>query len=110
MGRGRSPGQGLRRPQRRCEVVTDAIQGVPDTACAEIRFFCNYWLGLRKSALLPTCDKLDPLDFFTYLSRVFILEGHTITDLRVRLAGPVYRALYGFEVTARKSTRLNSSH
>ncbi|HEY9549569.1 MAG TPA: PAS domain-containing protein [Kiloniellaceae bacterium] len=38
-------------------------------------------------------------DFFTYLSRVFILEGHTINDLRVRLAGTVYRELYGFEVT-----------
>ena len=32
-------------------------------------------------------------------SRVFILEGESIDDLRVRLAGTVYRELYGFEVT-----------
>lgn len=79
--------------------MTRAIDSVPDTCCAEIRFFCDYWLGLRDNAPLPTCAKLDPLDFFTYLSRVFILEGHSINDLRVRLAGTVYRELYGFEVT-----------
>ena len=77
-----------------------ALEGIiPDTACAEVRFFCDYWLSKKGQALLPSCEVLDPLDFFHYLSRVFILEGHTIDDLRVRLAGTVYRELYGFEAT-----------
>ena len=80
-------------------MVKTAIEGIPDTACAEVHFFYEYWLGLKGDRLLPPCDKLDPLDFFTYLSRVFILEGHSIDDLRVRLAGTVYRELYGFEAT-----------
>jgi hypothetical protein len=85
--------------RKRGDLVTAALEGIPDTACAEVRFFCEYWRGLKGDAPLPTCEKLDPLDFFIYLSRVFILEGHTIDDLRVRLAGTVYRELYGFEVT-----------
>src|SRR3546814_14840179 len=92
-GDGEGPITGPRsppRPQRRCEVVTDAIEGVPDTACAELRFFCNYWPGLRKSAVLPTCYKLNPLDFFTYLSRVFILERPPITATTSTLTGPPY--------------------
>lgn len=80
-------------------VAKAVLEGVPDTACAEVTFFCEYWRGLTGGAPLPPCEKLDPLDFFTYLSRVFILEGQTIGELRVRLAGTVYRELYGFEVT-----------
>ncbi|GAB4368661.1 MAG: hypothetical protein Kow00114_28010 [Kiloniellaceae bacterium] len=80
-------------------MVTFALEGIPDTACAEVRYFCDYWLKLKGDAPLPSCDVLDPLDFFQYLSRVFILEGSGIDDLRVRLAGTVYRELYGFEAT-----------
>lgn len=87
------------RQRKRGGLVKFALEGIPDTACAEVRFFCDYWLGLKKDLPLPTCEVLDPLDFFTYLSRVFILEGHSVDDLRVRLAGTVYRELYGFEVT-----------
>ena len=80
-------------------MVSVALEGVPDAACAEVRYFCEYWQKLKGSDLLPSCDVLDPLDFFTYVSRVFILEGHSIDDLRVRLVGTVYRELYGFEAT-----------
>src|SRR3546814_10344298 len=82
------------------DLIKAALEGVPDNACAEVLYFCDYWLGLKGDGPLPPCEKLDPLDFFTYLSRVFILEGETIDDLKVRLAGTVYRELYGFEVTA----------
>src|SRR3546814_14837341 len=89
-------------PQQRRwgDLIKAALEGVPDNACAEVLYFCDYWLGLKGDGPLPPCEKLDPLDFFTYLSRVFILEGETIDDLKVRLAGTVYRELYGFEVTA----------
>jgi len=82
------------------------IVGVPDTACAEVRFFCDYWLGLKGEAPLPPCERLDPLDFFSYLSRVFIAEGSTVADLRIRLAGTVYRELYGFEITGKQIAEL----
>ncbi len=87
-------------------MVKIALEEIPDTACEEVRFFCDYWLGLKGDAQLPSCDVLDPLDFFTYLSRVFIVEGRTIEELQVRLAGTVYRELYGFEVTGKKVTEL----
>jgi hypothetical protein len=87
-------------------VVETALDEVPDTACEEVRFFCDYWLGLKGDAALPSCESLDPLDFFTYASRVFILEGRTIEELQVRLAGTVYRELYGFEVTGRHVNEL----
>lgn len=87
-------------------MVKIALEGIPDTACAEVRFFCDYWLGLKGDAPLPPCNLLDPLDFFIYLSRVFIVEGRTVEELQVRLAGTVYRELYGFEVKGRKVTEL----
>lgn len=87
-------------------VVKIALEDIPDTACEEVRFFCDYWLRLKGTADLPSCDVLDPLDFFNYLSRVFIVEGRTIEELHVRLAGTVYRELYGFEVTGKKVTDL----
>ncbi len=87
-------------------MVEIALEGVPDTACEEVRFFCDYWLGLKGDKPLPSCEQLDPLDFFTYSSRVFILEGRTVGELKVRLAGTVYRELYGFEVTGKKVTEL----
>ncbi|GAB4393912.1 MAG: hypothetical protein Tsb0032_15130 [Kiloniellaceae bacterium] len=87
-------------------MVKIALEGIPDTACEEVRFFCDYWLRSKGDAPLPSCEVLDPLDFFTYLSRVFIVEGRTIEQLQVRLAGTVYRELYGFEVTGRKVTEL----
>src|SRR3546814_981829 len=73
-------------PQQRRwgDLIKAALEGVPDNACAEVLYFCDYWLGLKGDGPLPPCEKLDPLDFFTYLSRVFILEGETIDDLKVR--------------------------
>ena len=91
--------QSCLRQRKWADLVSFALEGIPDTACAEVRYFCDYWLKLKGDAPLPSCDVLDPLDFFHYLSRVFILEGSTIDDLRVRLAGTVYRELYGFEAT-----------
>jgi hypothetical protein len=82
--------------------VTTALKQIPDTACDEVHFFGDYWLGLKGDAFMPPCERLDPLDFFHYLSRVFILEGRRIDELHVRLAGTVYRELYGFEVTGKK--------
>lgn len=87
-------------------LLKTALEGVPETACAEVRFFCDYWLGLKGDALLPSCEQLDPLDFFSYLSRVFIAEGRTVKDLRIRLAGTIYRELYGFEITAKHIAEL----
>ncbi|MEQ8355201.1 MAG: PAS domain-containing protein [Kiloniellaceae bacterium] len=87
-------------------MVEIALKGVPDTACKEVRFFCDYWLGLKAEAPLPPCELLDPLDFFSYASRVFILEGRSIGELQVRLAGTIYRELYGFEVTGKRVTEL----
>src|SRR3546814_18087984 len=82
------------------DLIKAAIEGVHDNDRAEVLYYCDYRHGLKGDGPLPPCEKLDPLDFFTYLSRVFILEGETIDDLKVRLAGTVYRELYGFEVTA----------
>lgn len=87
-------------------MVDLALEGVPDTACAEVRFFCDYWLKLKGDAELPSCKVLDPLDFFIHLSRVFIAEGTSIDDLHIRLAGTVYRELYGFEITGRRIAEL----
>jgi hypothetical protein len=87
-------------------LLKTALEGVPETACAEIHFFCDYWLRLKGDAELPTCDVLDPLDFFSYLSRVYIAEGTSVNDLRIRLAGTVYRELYGFEITGQRVAEL----
>ena len=92
--------------QKRGLVVETALESVPDTVCAEVRFFCDYWLDLKKDSHLPPCERLDPLDFFNYLSRVFILEGRNISEMQVRLAGTVYRELYGFEVTGKRLAEL----
>jgi len=86
--------------------VKIALDHIPDTACDEVRFFCDYWQGLKTGEPIPSCERLDPLDFFQYLSRVFILQGRRIDDLQVRLAGTVYRELYGFEVTGKNLTEL----
>lgn len=83
-------------------MVKAALDVIPDSACEEIFFFRDYWVALKGELSLPPCEKLDPLDFFNYLSRVFILEGRSIEELHVRLAGTVYRELYGFEVTGKK--------
>ena len=75
---------------------------IPDTACAEARFFLDYWLRLKGEAALPDPDLIDPLDFFSHLSRVYILEGQRLEDLHIRVAGTVYRDLYGFEITGKR--------
>jgi hypothetical protein len=74
---------------------------IPETACNEVRFFCDYWLRLKGEAHLPACDLIDPLDFFRHLSGVFIVEGRRLDELHIRLAGTVYRDLYGFEITGK---------
>jgi hypothetical protein len=91
-------------------LVKAEIEGIPETACKEIRFFCDYWLGLKGDADLPSCQVLDPLDFFSYLSLVFIAEGTSVNDLRIRLAGTVYRELYGFEITGQQIAELIPFH
>ena len=83
-----------------------ALEGIPDKVCTEVSFFCDYWQRLKGEAFLPSCATLDPLDFFVYLSRVFIAEGRTVDDLRIRLAGTTYRELYGFEITAKRIAEL----
>ena len=82
--------------------MTAAPDLTPDGACAEVRFFCEYWAGLKGEAHLPACDLIDPVDFSPYLSRVFIVEGRCLEELTVRLAGTVYRELYGFEITGKR--------
>lgn len=82
--------------------VTVVPDGIPDTACEEVRFFHDYWLRLKGGAHLPAGDLVDPLDFFSHLSRVFIVEGHDLDGLIIRVAGTAYRDLYGFEITGRR--------
>ena len=89
-----------------CRAVTAVSDGVPDTACAEVRFFFDYWLGLKGKDHLPAADHVDPLDFFSHLSRVFIVEGRDLDSLIIRVAGTVYRDLYGFEITGRRVVEL----
>src|SRR3546814_1687313 len=52
-------------PQQRRwgDLIKAALEGVPDNACAEVLYFCDYWLGLKGDGPLPPCEKLDPLDF-----------------------------------------------
>ena len=101
-----APPHSPRQQRKRGDLLKAALEGIPETACAEVRFFCDYWFGLKGDAPLPSCEQLDPLDFFSYLSRVFIAEGSTVEDLRIRLAGTVYRELYGFEITAKHVAEL----
>ncbi len=89
--------------------MTEAF-GIPEDACEEVGFFLEHWERLKGQADVPPCESLDPLDFFSYLSRVFIAEGSGIEDLRIRLAGTVYRDLYGFEITGRSVAELIPFH
>ena len=75
---------------------------IPDTADDEVRFFHDYWLQLKGAAELPAGNLVDPLDFFPHLSRVFIVEGRRLDALVIRVAGTIYRDLYGFEITGRR--------
>ncbi len=72
---------------------------IPEKACSEVRFFCDYWIRQKGAAHLPASGLIDPLDFFPHLSRIFIAEGSRLEELQIRLAGTAYRALYGFEIT-----------
>ena len=82
-------------------MVTVVPEGIPDTASKEVRFFWDYWLRLKGAERLPAGDLIDPLDFFPHLPQVFIVEGSRLDSLRVRLAGSVYRDLYGFEISGK---------
>jgi hypothetical protein len=64
-----------------------------------IRFFLEYWQGLRSERTLPRQDEISPKDFRLYLPGVFVVEGGRPEDLRVRLAGSMYQELYGVDIT-----------
>ena len=109
----RHPRAGLQLPLRQDRGTNLSVGEcfkIPDSACKEIHFFLQHWLRLKGAAAMPPCESLDPLDFFSYLSRVFIAEGDDIDNLRIRLAGTVYRELYGFEITGRPVAELIPFH
>lgn len=86
--------------------MTALPDSIPDGVCKEVRFFCDHWLSLKGEAELPAPDLIDPLDFSHYLSRVFMVEGRSLEELQIRLAGTAYRELYGFEITGKHVTDL----
>ncbi len=74
---------------------------LPDTVDSEVRFFHDYWHRQKGQSKLPSPERVDPLDFFPHLSRVFIVEGDHLDRLIIRVAGTVFRDLYGFEITGK---------
>jgi hypothetical protein len=81
-----------------------ATDGAPMDA--EIRELRALWQAARGAGACPEPDAIEPFALKPYLSRLFILEGRRVEDLRIRLAGTAYRELYGFEITGKSLLEL----
>jgi hypothetical protein len=94
--------------------MTDASQALdtvlPDNVDAGLRWMFDYWEGKRQLRRMPRREEVDPVDFFKMLPLVYIVEGTSLEQLYVKLAGTAYRNLYGFEITGRRIVDLIPSN
>lgn len=51
---------------------------------------------------MPLRSDIDPLDFYKFWPTTYLVEGGTLDELYVKVAGTAYRSLYGYEVTGRR--------
>ncbi len=79
---------------------------VPPRSDEEIRAIVAHWDRLRGASSLPDAATIDPVELKPYLSRVFMVDGPSLDEMQLRLAGTSYRDLYGFEITGKKLTEL----
>ncbi len=62
----------------------------------------DYWLSKRGEKPTPSRSDIDPIDFYRFWPTIYLVEGETLEELNVKVAGTAYRSLYGFEVTGRR--------
>ncbi len=75
---------------------------LPPEADPDLRFMLDYWHEKRGDRLFPARTDVDPLDFARLLPLIYIVEGGTLDEMKVRLAGTAYRDLYGFEISGKR--------
>jgi hypothetical protein len=79
---------------------------LPAWADSRLQFLLDYWNGKRGARRFPARSDIDPLDFAPHWPLVYLVEGGSLPELTLRLAGTAYRDLYGFEITGHKLTDL----
>ena len=80
----------------------DLLEIIPQNADPEIRWMMDYWMSKRGERLMPLRSDIDPLDFYKFWPTTYLVEGETLEELYVKVAGTAYRSLYGYEVTGRR--------
>lgn len=80
----------------------DLLEIIPENADPEIRWMMDYWMSKRGERQIPLRSDIDPLDFYKFWPTTYLVEGETLEELYVKVAGTAYRSLYGYEVTGRK--------
>ena len=80
----------------------DLLELIPENADPEMRWMMDYWLSKRGERQIPLRSDIDPLDFYKFWPTIYLLEGETLENLHVKVAGTAYRSLYGYEVTGKK--------
>ncbi len=75
---------------------------VPPDFDAEIGQMVAHWDRLRGDQRLPAPAAIDPVELKPFLSRLFLVDGPSLEEMHLRLAGTSYRELYGFEITGRR--------
>lgn len=80
----------------------ELLEILPENADPEMRWMVDYWTSKRGDRLIPLRSDIDPLDFYKFWPTIYLLEGASLEELIVKVAGTAYRSLYGFEVTGRR--------
>lgn len=75
---------------------------LPEDAAPEMRWMMDYWITKRGDRQIPLRSDIDPLEFHKMWSTTYFLEGTTLEDLYVKVAGTAYWSLYGYEVTGQR--------
>ena len=78
------------------------LEFIPENADPEMRWMMDYWLSKRGDRQIPLRSDIDPLDFYKFWPTIYLVEGETLEELYVKVAGTAYRSLYGYEVTGRR--------
>lgn len=80
----------------------DLLDILPESADAAMRWMMDYWMSKRGDRSIPLRSDIDPLEFYKYWPTIYFVEGRTLEDLYVKVAGTAYWSLYGYEVTGRR--------
>jgi hypothetical protein len=72
----------------------------------EIEAVISVWRTARGGRRMPPSEAIDPFAMKAFLPRLFVIEGEKLDDLTIRLAGTLYRDLYGFEITGHRLLNL----